>query len=133
MSICRWSCDNMQSDVYAYQAYDDGFVVHISHRHPVNTHILGDTDEELVMKYLINNETQDTQEYEVMRDHRKEQIQKLEWRDIDRAYAGQTYNFDTIEELRSMLEKLSNAGLHVPAIAFENIERIANEDLADSE
>lgn len=126
MAYCRWSDDNMQSDVYAYEAcVDEGsterpFVIHIKANHPVNTEVLGEDVEVLAKRFLID--TYDPVTYELAMNKRSWMMKKLQYEPVNPKHACKTYRADSLEELYSVLEMLHNDGVHVPKSVFKLID-----------
>lgn len=132
MSYCRWSDDNMQSDVYVYEAcVDDGdedssirpFIIHVKASHPINTEILGEDVETLAKRFLID--TYDPTTYSLALEKRHWLMKNLKYVPINPKHADKTYWADSLEELYEKLESLHNDGLHIP----KNVFRMIDEEL----
>jgi len=132
MSYCRWSDDNMQSDVYVYEACmgdnyegEESFVIHVADKHPINTEILGEDVETLAKRFLLD--TYDPTTYSLSLEKRHWLMKNLKYVPVNPKHANKTYWADSLEELYEKLEMLHNDGLHIP----KNVFRMIDEELIE--
>ena len=113
MSYCRFSCDNIKSDVYAYEA-EDCFIVHVASYYydvelpPAIRHGDYETDELWITAYLETHKKT------------REITQLLEPKKHEKEYAGKSKAFDTESEMFEFLKELKSLGYHVPDYAFDS-------------
>lgn len=111
MSYCRWSSDNMKSDVYAYEDCSGGYTIHIRNSHPINAEILPDFPKEITGENVLR-----------WHNERRKVIDDLIYKPIGLDYDGQTVVCSEIEDLHRTLVCLRDIGYYVPDVAFDMIE-----------
>lgn len=117
MSYCRFSSDNWQCDVYAYESRD-GFEVHVAaHRY---------TDD--IPKLPAWNADKKNAYFEAY----KIQIKAVDaspMRDIGGKYDGMHFIYATLEDLLTGLADIKEAGYNVPQFVFDQIlEEMVKQD-----
>jgi len=119
MSICRWSCDNLRSDVYIYEC-EGGYSVNVRDVHPVNAEVLGKVNfyANLLMKVQLNEQ----EEIQRLVKEHKENVQKLKYEPLDSPYAGKSFSLDTLEDLHELVVRLEDSGVYVLQKVFDYIE-----------
>jgi len=115
MSYCRWSSDNMRSDVYAYEDVAGGYTVHIRKSRPTNPEILPD----FPAKALAEKDIEAVQEW---MDKKRVAYPKLVYEDIGLEHDGETMGAESLRELHMVLSYLKGLGYYVPDVTFEMIE-----------
>lgn len=112
MSYCRFSCNDYQCDVYAYES-EEGFVVHVAQR-----------------KVDFQEPLPDPVEFEPHFAHewleRHNKVLELVGRSprvqIDLPHAGQTFVEETPQALLVRLKLLRDIGYRIPDTAFLYVE-----------
>ena len=116
MSYCRFSSDNWESDVYVY-ASQWGYECHVA-----SNRLTADIPPLFVWDEVSQDEwfTRYTEHIEAVR--LSERVP------IGGTYDGQSFTYDTLEELREGLRGIQGAGYHVPEYVFERIEEEQTDD-----
>lgn len=117
MSYCRWSSDNWQSDIYAYESVDGYFAIHVAGQKRV-----GDIPE------LPNILTVSAEEFIEAYTRQDEALERAQLVPIGLPYDGQTFKELTIEAAIARMKFLQQEGYHVPDWAIVTlVEEEANE------
>lgn len=114
MSICRFSDDNMKSDIYLYECWG-GYSMNIRSPYPMNTEDMKtDGSFEEMLKY------HEEELYEQWKEQRREDVSGLHWEERTDWFAGKSFSFDYghEKEMMSILWLLEEYGYHVPPKAF---------------
>lgn len=119
MSYCRFSCNDFQSDVYAYASRYGGFDVHVA-------------ENRVVYDQPLPPPITDPTDYKASF-LRHEQVGKLvdsaRRESIGLSRDGEHLNVETLEDLRDLLLDLRHEGYRVPDHALEAIaEEMAEEE-----
>jgi hypothetical protein len=109
MSFCRWSDDDFQCDIYAYES-EMGFEVHVAANRVVGP-----------VPHLPNILKVSNKEFSDALKKQLEYLRNAERRKIGLRYDGQSFSFDTIQEMLEKLEQLKSVGYNVPERVLENI------------
>ncbi len=124
MSYCRWSSDNSQSDFYIYEDVYGGFTTHLAGRHRIG--IPGD----LVDPLTTISEVEPDEWLKQYKEY-NEILDKCVIEDIDHPLAGESFNDNTLEELRERVVYLIGEGFYAPdwllGVIDEEIEEQDNE------
>lgn len=124
MSYCRWSSDDFQSDVYAYESEQHDFVIHIAGRRPEFGEDVprlppfprgGGEELGRWVEASVEVSKAQTAWFE------KYALAPEKWIDLDDIapeLAGRTFRERTLEEFRDRLLEVRAAGLHVPSDVF---------------
>jgi hypothetical protein len=110
MSFCRWSDDDWKCDVYAYES-SAGFELHVAARKYTG-------EIPVLPSIMTENPTAWLEAYTRQSDALK--VSPLE--NIGLPYDGQSFTFDTLDELFSKLKELQSLGYRVPQFTFEILE-----------
>ena len=109
MSYCRWSCDNLKSDVYTYEHCDGTWTTHVAARRYVNIDECPKAD----LADLLDN-TVTTKEFVEMSKRRSAFLEKAGTVPIGLPHDGETIKDDGPAECLATLLRFREAGYHVP-------------------
>ncbi len=115
MSYCRWSSDNMRSDVYAYEDCTGGYTIHVRSVHPVNPEILP----EFPIQALKSGDVEAIKRWQ---EEDREAHYELVYEDNNLPYDDDTLHASDIYDLKEKLDWLKTVGYYVPRSAFEMID-----------
>lgn len=122
MSYCRWSSDNWQCDVYAYEA-DYGIVVDVAQRHrmfdPVYPYPLDSLYETLTNQGMEAAQT--------LMDRQQLAVDHSHWIPLNPRYAGKNYYNLTKYEAANLLKTMKENGIHIPNSAIETLNQEARD------
>lgn len=121
MSYCRFSSDNWKSDIYAFTHVDGGYVIHVAACRYVNPDPIPVLPEEAWHTLPPGELTQILEAQQAWRDAATLEPIGLE-------QDGEQFNVDTAAECVELLNKLSDAGYHVPAFAIKALEEEADDE-----
>lgn len=125
MSYCRWSCDNHQSDVYAYEHVSGGFVIHVATSKDL---VRQPNESPYQLSFIISapKKEEDPEGYELwLQQHKARQAINEAWSSnrvlvpIGLPHDGETIRTSSEEEMFQKLKELKALGYHVPEHAFE--------------
>ena len=89
MSYCRFSDDNFKCDVYAYEHCDGWFQIHVA----------GNRFVDKIPNFPSVN--QSSEEFNGLYKERQRVIDKSARVDIDLMYAGESFELNTLEEMKA--------------------------------
>lgn len=124
MSICRWSSDDQQCDLYIYEDVNGGITCHVAANHPVFS---GPLPQKVYDETNWNESEESIREF-LARDREVSELIKR-YDPIGLPYDGCVYNVDTYSELFDLVFYLHMEGYHVPTYVFD----IINEEMEDDE
>lgn len=111
MSYCRWSSNNWECDIYAYED-SASFVVHVAGaRHVGNIPEMPDISTVSVEQFLQAREAQ------------LAALNAAALVPIGGPCDGETFRYDTLQKLYDGLKELQSDGYIVPDFVFETIEQ----------
>ena len=117
MSYCRWSCDNMKSDVYAYESGDSEvseYVVHVASSYY-------DFD---IPAAPLSEDYDDIESWvKASVIHNRERSEFLSAKDAvvhNKKHAGRTFYFEEESDMFTFFRELRSLGYYVPNHAFES-------------
>jgi hypothetical protein len=113
MSICRWSSDNWNSDVYIYEDVGGGFTTHVANvRHvgPVPPVDYGLLEKGEIEAFVAQHNAQ------------MEWLGQAERVKIGGPFDGAMFNDRTVEDLRARVLELAVAGYRVPLSVLDELE-----------
>lgn len=116
MSYCRFSSDDFQCDVYAYEDVSGGWTVHVASRRVDLTGV------ELPAKVPFDSNHVDAwiarhEEVSTILDDLRE---RDKWIDLtNNEHAGKSYSLSTPGEAAELLTEIKSSGLNVPDYAIE--------------
>ena len=116
MSYCRWSSDDYQCDIYAYES-EDGFVVHVA----TNRRTPDEPFPEPVSYHEAGFEAWMDRERRVV-EMMKASPSKL----LNLPHDGESSSFDTAVECAIELERLKGCGYNVPQYAIDALREEAD-------
>lgn len=109
MSYCRWSSDDFDCDLYAYEA-QDGYTIHVASRRIVGKvpplDMMNPDPDVVIAAYVVRGAFMDSAERVP----------------IGLRYDGETFVLDTLEELRETFVMLGELGYHFPAYVLDEID-----------
>jgi hypothetical protein len=112
VSYCRWSSDDWQSDIYAYES-DYGYVIHVASQRIVDPiPRLPEWSEEPAEIMRLIHALQ----------HQGEAVASARKEPIGLDYDGETFIQPTLDDFEAQLRELAEIGYHVPTYVFEIIE-----------
>lgn len=115
MSYCRWSCDDFRSDVYCYADVSGGYTTHVAENHRTGT-LPPDPFFDFVQEKITSEEY--TKRYK----ERMDELSKLPVEKIGLQHDGESFNDETLEQLKERLLHLRSVGYHVPEHALARID-----------
>lgn len=110
MSYCRWSSDNWQSDVYAYES-ERGFEVHVA-----SGRYVGDIPP--LLPWTESGHDAWFERYQ----EQMAVVGELATEPIGGELDGQSFLYATLEECREGLLGIRGAGYHVPDYVFDMLQ-----------
>jgi RIO-like serine/threonine protein kinase len=116
MSYCRFSCDDFQSDVYAYET-EGGYQIHVAKKKRVFIEPLPEK-----VPFPTN---QDEEKIQAWFDRHRvvmDIIDRSECVDIGLPYDGESFCEDSLEDLLERLKSLREIGYRVPDFAIMVVE-----------
>jgi len=120
MSYCRWSSDNFNCDIYAYES-DDGFVIHVGTGRYKGE--IPKCDFSLIMKGGEEN----VEEYMRQRRIQAAYFQTCGTELIGLPEDGETFTLSDIEDFYNKMVELKNIGYIIPDGVIEGIKEEINE------
>jgi hypothetical protein len=116
MSYCRWSSDNFQCDIYAYES-DMGFMVHVASNKTVG-------EPPRIDYSLLNSDrtTDDMQEFRRQSQENSKWLESCEHAPLGLPFDGQTFTLETMQEFYDKMIELRKVGYRFPDWVLKNIE-----------
>ena len=111
MSYCRWSSNNFQCDIYAYESCYGGYEIHIA-----GLRVMGDIPK--LPQLAKDNVTEFSEAH-------KKQMAFLETatrKEIVLPYANESFHCETLEDFEIRLRELKELGYNFPDYVFTDIE-----------
>ena len=120
MSYCRWSTDNFNCDLYAYQS-DRGYIIHVcagkySGDIPKND-----------MSFLDSGTKEDIDKYLQTSKVQSDYLKTCGTEPIGLPYDGETFELETIEDFYNKMQELIKVGYRCPESVLEGIKDEINE------
>ena len=119
MSFCRWSSDDFQCDIYAYESVHGGYCVHVASNRPIFTQPLPPPVNELDARAWIERHEKVSQ-----------MMRSAEHKEIGLTRDGTNHSLDTAQEAVDLLESLKAEGYNVPEYAIQGLREDAAEESA---
>lgn len=116
MSYCRWSSDNFNCDVYAYESVYGGIEVNLANRRYKGE--IPKVDDSLLLSFTTENK-------ELWQAQKKAQSYYLErcgTEPLQLKEKRKDYNVDTLQELYDSFLDLIECGYRIPGYVMENIK-----------
>ena len=117
MSYCRWSSDDYQCDIYAYEGHE-GFVVHVAS----NRRTPAEPFPEWVSYREAGFEAWIAREQCVV-----EMMKATPSKPIGLPHDGESFSFDTAGECADQLVRLKEIGYNVPQYAIDALREDTND------
>lgn len=114
MSYCRWSSNNFNCDIYAYES-EFGYQIHVA-----DNRVVGE-----IPKLQHPTDWKDKTQRELFAQSHRDQmafLDKCERRKIGLPEDGKTFLFSSLENFRDKLSELRKMGYNFPDYVFEEIE-----------
>lgn len=126
MSYCRWSSDGFRSDVYVYADVSGGWTTHVAGSRRLNLDTLPPDPYEGLWETgkLPADFNERSRAY-------YNALELLPFEDIDLPDAGKSFNHSTPQECAANLQRLKNAGFHVPDGVIETLENEKDDEEAE--
>ena len=129
MSYCRFSSDCFKCDVYCYYGFggciEKGYIIHVAAKRVVNE-IPPMPDTSLAWV-----------DYKKLYDERDAALDLYPRAPIDLPFAGETFEYETLQEFRDKLTELKEIGYRIPEYIFniidEEIEMEVSDDSSSNE
>lgn len=112
MSYCRWSSDNYNCDIYAYESCYGGYEIHIA----------SSKYEGEIPKLDYNLLATDMVEFTKQRKAQLEYLKDCGTKELNLKYAGENLGAETLEEFENLMLELKEIGYDIPDYVFETIK-----------
>jgi len=112
MSFCRWSSDNFKCDVYCYEDVAGGFTTHVA-----GNRVVGDIPDCPALPDAENIEG-----WMELYKAREIALDRAAHEPIGLPHDGETFNDETLEDMRARLVSLKKIGYYVPDWVFADID-----------
>lgn len=116
MSYCRWSSNNFKCDVYCYESVHGCFTIHVA-----SNRIVDELPPEPFNFIDLPKE-----EFSKKCKEHHDALDKAKHKKIGLKYDGQSFDCNTIEDMRNTLVELKQVGYIVPDFVFEIIDEEIN-------
>lgn len=116
MSYCRWSSDNFQCDIYAYES-DNGYEIHVAGYKTVGV------PPEVDFSLIYPTQTEESiAEYVRQSQANSKWLGECERVPIGLPYDGASFTLDTLDEFYDKLIELREIGYRFPDIVLKAIK-----------
>ena len=117
MSYCRWSSDGYQCPLYCYES-ETGFITHVATRKPIVR-----CPELMLIAGTTKYANWDTYQEWIHTERNDD-----DYINYDLPYDGQTFEDDSLEEMRDRILMLEAAGYEIPEWVIPNITAEIDEE-----
>jgi hypothetical protein len=124
MSICRWSSNNWDCDLYCYEDYCGGITTHVA-----SNRIVGDIPRLPLMPIGKDSQSDEWKQWFAAYKEQSDFIDKAEYTLIGLRYDGESFSDYSWESFLERITNLRNIGYHVPDFVFDE----ANESIKNGE
>lgn len=117
MSYCRWSSDNFNCDVYAYEHVDGGFAIHLCGGRYKGEIPKND------MSFLKDNTEENRKKYIDSSTKQSAYLKTCGTEPIGLPHAGETFMMPDLESFYEKMVELKEIGYRIPKYVFEGIQQ----------
>lgn len=118
MSYCRWSCENFQSDIYCYEDYYGGIMIHVAAKRIA---------EPLPEMPIMNRENVENGSWLAAHNRNMAILGTIERKPIGLPCDGESFHVATHQQAVDKLLELRDMGYQVPEFALKHLREEAQE------